>query len=269
MRAFQPAVAVWCALASPVLAQSLPPEPTAERPPSRSVLEPSDATLERIQLALRAERPAGLVDPSLLDRQAVELTDGLDLVSLPPWSRTIPAAVPYGPPTHQEMLNVMTPRWFTEGRPSADPLGVTTGAAVSLLPAAISALAGLFDGPDPPEQFVLNEDGESAAMAFARADARVLDARIRQQARTIDLSLDVRAGTSPAVARQFAEQFVVLVKSLVPEEVNPGSTIGPGVYDYLVVVRSPRGEVLARGGKSSAASTLTWQGDDALSIVAP
>jgi hypothetical protein len=261
MRVCVPVVLAWCALVAPALAQRLPPEDRpAGRAPSRSVLEPSEATLERIQLELRADRPAGLVDPFLLDRQAVELANGLDLVSQPLLSRPMPAAVPYGPPTHQEMLNVMTPRWFTEGRPSADLLGVTTGAAVSLLPVAVKALTGLFDGPEPPEQFVLNEDGESAAMAFARADPRVLEAHIRQQGRTIDLSLVVQGGTAADIARQLGEQFVVLVKSLVPGELNPGATIGPGVYDYLVRVSSPRGAVIVSGGKSSADARLTWEG---------
>ena len=249
-----------CVVAVPARGQSQPSDQetaSGEAERRRTDFRPSDETIERIQLALRADRPKGLVDPSLLDRQAVELVDGLDLVSLPIWWRPAPAAVMYGPPTHQEMLAVMDAGWY-KGRPSGDLLGVATGAATSLLPAAIQALAGLFEGPPPREQWVLSDDAESAAMAFARADERVLEAHIRQRERTLDLSLVVRAGTAPDVARRLGAQFVVLVKSLVPGEINPATTIGPGAYDYLVVVRAPGGAVLASGGKSSTDADLTW-----------
>jgi hypothetical protein len=54
---------------------------------------------------------------------------------------------------------------------------------------------------------------------------------------------------------------VVLVKSLVPGELNPGATVGPGIYDFLVRVDSPRGDVIVSGGKSSADASLTWEAD--------
>lgn len=228
----------------------------------------SAASLERIRLALEIERPISLPngedltvrDGAFSDQGiSVELFGGLDLVGRVDRFGGAPATI--GPPTHQDMMAIMTPRWFTEGRPSGDLLSVATGSAFSLLPIAIKALGGWLFGDDEenrPEHPILTEDEESLALAHVRADSRVLDAVLRQRGRTVVLSLVVPPDTSPDIARELGERFAVLVKAFSSTEPEPDDEIGAGDFDYLVRVSSPAETAIAFGGKVAAGATFNW-----------
>ena len=221
-------------------------------------------SLERIRLALKSERRLALPDSEdlrLWDRRpSFELSDGLDFV----WGVDLFGGagepVRYGAPTHQEMMRVTTPRWFTEGRPS-DMLGMGTASAFALLPHAIKTIAGWLsghDGDNGPEHPILTPSEETLALAHARADGHVLDATIRQRGRTIDLWLVVRPTTPLNTARALGERLLVLVKAFSSVEPDPDHEIGAGDYDYIVKVSSPTDTVIALGGKATTDTTLTW-----------
>lgn len=123
----------------------------AAQPPNTA---PTVVSLDRIERAL-ATGPGITLSTADIDwterttpaprRPGIELFDGFEVAGgvsgrWAPAGTPITAAV-----THREMLNVMTPRSFVEGRPS-DVLGVATAAAFALLPEVARLVGDLFDG---------------------------------------------------------------------------------------------------------------------------
>ena len=254
------------ALSAHTAAQDRPPADTIEtsRPGPVTASVPSVVSLERIRLALKSEPRLALPDSEDLRswdrRPSFELSDDLDVV----WGADLfggaGGPVQYGAPTHQEMMRVRTPRWFTEGRPS-DALGMASASAFALVPHAIKTIAGWLsgqDGDNGPEHPILTPSEEILALAYARTGGHVLDATIRQRGRTIDLWLVVRPTTSLTTARALGERLLVLVKAFSAVEPDPDDKIGAGEYDYIVKVSSPTDTVIALGAKATTDTTLTW-----------
>lgn len=72
------------------------------------------------------------------------------------------------------------------------------------------------------------------------------------------MTLVVDYGTSEEYAKELGDNFVRLVKGTSPGEEGTGKEIGPGVYDYLVSVYYPNGDLVAMGAKVSGARSLHW-----------
>jgi hypothetical protein len=152
-------------------AQTHPPDAAVEAPrqaPSTTAA-PSAASLARIRHALALQQSTELAglegfdivgDGSHVDRRHViqllpdlNFVGGLDLFSvLDETGRQL------GPPTHRDIMSVMTPRDMTEAV-SSDVLGIASGTAFSLgLPYAIKALGAIgrwlfvHDDDDAPEE---------------------------------------------------------------------------------------------------------------------
>ncbi|MDD3566087.1 MAG: hypothetical protein PHN90_10515 [Methanothrix sp.] len=87
--------------------------------------------------------------------------------------------------------------------------------------------------------------------------AGVQDADLGQDGKQLSLAIIVDYGTSEEYAKELGDSFVRLVKSFGPEE-RPGKEIGPGIYDYLVGVYYPNGDLVAIGAKVAGARGLTW-----------
>ena len=88
--------------------------------------------------------------------------------------------------------------------------------------------------------------------------ARVRDASIQKEGRLISLVLIVDYATSEDYAKQLADNFVRMFKSLSDDD-PPAKEIGRGIYDYLVGVYFPNESVLVLGGKVRASPHITWR----------
>ncbi len=246
---------------------------------------PSPASLSRIRAALEADRSPDRMafgDPGAVwivpPRPSVDLLPGLGFVEGLGLYDDLTRGrepVPIGGPTHWAMMNQMTPREVNEVA-STDVLGIATAsafaAAAALAPLAIRKIAGWFSGsgPRPPADPVLTADQRAAVIENMRANTGVIDATLRQDGRTVALSLLVPAGTEPGAAREIGERFVRLVSRRAGAnrargaagEDEPGAEreggIGPGAFDYIINVRSPADAVIARGGRATHEPRVRW-----------
>ncbi len=258
------------AVPGPSSAQTRPPDEAVEAPSTAAA--PSAASLARIRRALAFEgltTPSGLDivdDGSLVDRRrAIQLLPGLDFVGgLDLFGVIDGPGRQLGPPTHRDMMHVMTARGMNEAV-SSDVLGIATVSAFSLgLPYAMKAIKAIggwlfgHDDDDAPQHPILTESEETRALAGARADSHVLGAGVHQHGRTVVLSLVVPADTPPDTARALGERFVVLVKTFASTEPDPERDVGTGNYDYIVRISSPTEHVIALGGKATSHTTINW-----------
>ena len=241
---------------------------------------PTEASLERIRSAIQVERRVGLSGDSRFDRgdapwrlsprPASRLLPGLDIRGgvdfIGDADRIVaPVQVPLGGPTHQDMMDFMTPRALTQAARS-DVRGIATAAPLALLlPQAIrglKAIGGWFLSPDEaPNSQNFPTLGSSAiedACDAIRAEAFVIDAALTQHGRTVSLSLVVSVATQPETARTLGERFVGLVKTAAMVEPNPNTEIGTGEFDYIVHISSPDTRLIAQGRKTTIDTQLQW-----------
>jgi hypothetical protein len=220
-------------------------------------------SLERAELP-GAARLDFLDDVPLVDQRPVaELLSGLAFIGgVDPLGSAGRAngPLPFGPPTHRDMLNHAMPREMTEAV-NSDALGIATSSAFVAVPYLIKTLMqrlGSDDGDDRPDRPILTAGEETLALDGARADGQVLEADIRQRGRTVALSLVVPADTPPDTARALGERFVLLVKTFASAEPDPDDDIGTGDFDYIVRVTSPVDTEIALGAKTTSESRLNW-----------
>lgn len=117
----------------------------------------------------------------------------------------------------------------------------------------------------PPPATIPTEEGASEITEFDKTTAinqikaypEILDAAIEQDGKDLSLVLIVEYGTSEEYAKQLGDNFVRMVKTFGPEPA-PGKLIGEGMFNYLVGVYYPNGELVAMGAKVSFATHITW-----------
>ena len=265
-----------------VLAGAQARSPDAAPRPERAVGAPSPDSLARIRAALAADRDRGRSRRTILGppedgwiappRPSVDLAPGLGFVEGLGLYDDLTRGrepVPMGGPTHWAMMNQMTPREVNEAV-SSDVLGIGTASAFALVPHALRKLAAWFSGsgPAPPADPVLTASQRALVIEDMRAGAEVIDAGVSQRGRTVALSLVMPAGTEAGAAREMGERFGRLVSRRSGADPAPraGATAGPdgdaepgpGAFDYVVSVRSPTDDVIARGGKATTERRVRW-----------
>ncbi len=232
--------------------------------------EPPSPSLERIRQALGVEQTplaSGIEELDFRDTRlfldddrgrrtlpGFQLITGIDLMSASSPGGTIPM----GGPTHRSMLDMMIPDDVREVA-SSDVLGISTASAFAVVPYAVRSIAGLFRrAPVDPMVQVLDEGQETSVLLAAVTGTEIMHAGIDQRGRTVELSLVVPERTSGPRARALGRRFVWLVKANSTHETNPELLLGPGTFDYIVRVTTDGDTVLAEGGKTTTADTLTW-----------
>ena len=222
----------------------------------------SPASLARIRAALEAERSGRTVfgDPDdgwiVPPRPPVELAPGLGFIEGLGLFRDLTRGrepAPMGGPGHWAMMDQMQPREVSEVA-LADGMAIGTVSAFAVgLPYVVRKVAGWFSGsgsrPALAAHPVLTSTQEAAVLEGMRANAGVIDATLRQDGRTVALSLLVPAETGRRAAREVGERFVRLV--------GRRAAAGPDAFDYVVSVRSPDA-VIARGGKPTSELLVRW-----------
>ena len=223
----------------------------------------SPASLARIRAALEAERSGRTVfgDPDdgwiVPPRPPVELAPGLGFIEGLGLFRDLTRGrepAPMGGPGHWAMMDQMQPREVSEvALADGMAIGTVSAFAVVGLPYVVRKVAGWFSGsgsrPALAAHPVLTSTQEAAVLEGMRANTGVIDATLRQDGRTVALSLLVPAETGRRAAREVGERFVRLV--------GRRAAAGPDAFDYVVSVRSPDA-VIARGGKPTSEPLVRW-----------
>ena len=249
-------------MAAPAGAQTQPSDEPS--PTENAVGALSPASLARIRAALEAERSGRTVfgDPDdgwiVPPRPPVELAPGLGFIKGLGLFRDLTRGrepAPMGGPGHWAMMDQMQPREVTEVA-LADGLAIGTVSAFAVgLQDVVRKIAGWFSGagsrsrPAPPAHPVLTSAEKAAVLEDMRANTGVVDATLRQDGRTVALSLLVPAETGRRAAREVGERFVRLV--------GRRAAAGPDAFDYVVSVRSPDA-VIAHGGKPTSEPLVRW-----------
>lgn len=266
-------------LASPATSQTQSLENIGKgmSPEKRPAKGLSSASFERIRSLLALERQTvhsgfdgfDFRDDFLPRNQqpAIQLLDGLDFVGGITLFDNTDRLVPFGPPTHREMLNLLTPRLVREAT-AADALGVATASVGSLVPYTVTSIVRWFrDDQDDnvPTRPILPKREETFVLAETRTNPQVLDAGISQRERTVDLSLVVPSDTPLDIAQALGERFVLLVKTSASTESNPCQNVGTGNYDYILRIGSPTENSIAVGIKATSDAQIKWSYSDGAS----
>ena len=104
---------------------------------------------------------------------------------------------------------------------------------------------------------LLAKSQKSMAISAIEQNPEVLDAAIKQKNDVLSLVVVVSYRTSKSRAKNLAEAFLRMVKTLGPDT-NPGKDVGRGVYDYHLGVYFPNEKNLVRGFKASSNYWITW-----------
>ena len=248
-------------MAAPAGAQT--PSSAESSPAESAVGALSPASLARIRAALEAERSGRTVfgDPDdgwiVPPRPPVELAPGLGFIEGLGLFRDLTRGrepAPMGGPGHWAMMDQMQPREVSEVA-LADGMAIGTVSAFAAvgLPYVVRKVAGWFSGsgsrPALAAHPVLTSAQKAAVLEDMRANTGVVDATLRQDGRTVALSLLVPAETGRRAAREVGERFVRLV--------GRRAAAGPDAFDYVVSVRSPDA-VIAHGGKPTSEPLVRW-----------
>ena len=89
----------------------------------------------------------------------------------------------------------------------------------------------------------------------------VSDAAIEKKENDFSLALIVNESTNSIRAKELGENFVRLLKSLIPSSIEPNSSkdIGSGNYNYLIgVYGNTTNNKICMGAKASSARKITW-----------
>ena len=118
--------------------------------------------------------------------------------------------------------------------------------SVALLSCGVSGLAP-----------TITEGEKGLAIESILENSEVRKATIAQSERKLSLVLVVGEGTSTERSQEIGEAFVRLSKSFGPDG-SPSTEIGSGIFDYLISVTGPNGEVIVSGAKAQASSIIIW-----------
>ncbi len=108
--------------------------------------------------------------------------------------------------------------------------------------------------PAPPSV----DDAAAMAVPSMMAYARVRDAAVSQDGKTLSLVLIVDYATDPSYTQQLGDNFVRLMKSLLQDGETSSERIGKGKYDYLIGIYYPNEKPVAMGAKSRVADDISW-----------
>lgn len=120
-----------------------------------------------------------------------------------------------------------------------------------------ATLAALPTPTPTPKHPVITDALEQTIVGLMMEELLVEDADIRQREDDITLVLVVSYAISPDYAKELADRFVRLTKTL-SLDTPPGRMIGRGIYNYLVRVYYPNEEQLARGAKVAFSDRMSW-----------
>lgn len=104
---------------------------------------------------------------------------------------------------------------------------------------------------------VVTRKQKNLAIRTIKDYSAVKDAAVVQEGRNLDLSITVDYATPEENARELGNNFVRLIQTLGPEAM-PGAVVGKGMFNYLVGVYYPSGEMLAMGTKPRTSDHITW-----------
>lgn len=104
---------------------------------------------------------------------------------------------------------------------------------------------------------VVTRKQKNLAIRTIKDYSAVKDAAVVQEGRNLDLSITVDYATPEENARELGNNFVRLIQTLGPEAM-PGAVVGKGMFNYLVMVYYPSGEMLAMGTKPRTSDHITW-----------
>jgi len=104
---------------------------------------------------------------------------------------------------------------------------------------------------------VVTRKQKNLAIRTIKDYSAVKDAAVVQEGRNLDLSITVDYATPEENARELGNNFVRLIQTLGPEAM-PGAVVGKGMFNYLVMVYYPSGEMLAMGTKPRISDHITW-----------
>ena len=85
----------------------------------------------------------------------------------------------------------------------------------------------------------------------------VENATVFQEGRNLDLAVIVDYALPKESAMELGKIFVRLVQTLGPETV-PGVVMGKGMFNYVISVYYPSGELLVMGTKPRIGDHITW-----------
>lgn len=104
---------------------------------------------------------------------------------------------------------------------------------------------------------VVTEKQKNLAIRTIKDYSAVKSAAVVQEGRSLDLTITVDYATPEENARELGNNFVRLLQTLGPEAM-PGAVVGKGMFNYLVDVYYPSGEMLAMGTKPRTSDRITW-----------
>ena len=104
---------------------------------------------------------------------------------------------------------------------------------------------------------VVTKKQKNLAIRTIKDYSAVKDAAVVQEGRSLDLTITVDYATPEENARELGNNFVRLLQTLGPEAM-PGAVVGKGMFNYLVDVYYPSGEMLAMGTKPRTSDRITW-----------
>jgi len=98
---------------------------------------------------------------------------------------------------------------------------------------------------------------KSLAIRTIKDYSAVENATVFQEGRNLGLAVTVDYATPKESAMELGKIFVRLVQTLGPETV-PGVVMGKGMFNYVVSVYYPSGEMLVMGTKPRAGDHIIW-----------
>ena len=239
-------------LASPAVAQVVEGSP-AEQIVAGDAGVASSLSLQRIRHALAVTPSAGFLN---VNEYVYVIGEAPEEESLFGDFDVFNGPVPFGAPTRYDMFG-----WLT--RPMGSPYGGNVDAMVFALFRRVgTAFVGLFtdeeEEPAPVVPLLLSNVEREQALAQMQGHPTVLAATIEQRGRTVALALVVPPSTPVETARELGDDFLRMVRTLVPATPVPGGDIRPGDYDYIIGVRTPTETELAVGGRPTTSPRITW-----------
>ena len=114
---------------------------------------------------------------------------------------------------------------------------------------------------ETPQQKQKIADAMKLAIDTIKEYDLVSDAAIEKKENDFSLALIVNESTNSIRAKELGENFVRLLKSLIPSSIEPNSSkdIGSGNYNYLIgVYGNTTNNKICMGAKASSARKITW-----------
>ena len=166
-----------------------------------------------------------------------------------PSSTPEPTVTPTSTTAPVDPLPAPTSTPMPDPMPSPTP---TPSPTVTPLPTSTPAAT-----PTPTPTLEVSEEIQTIVISTIMGNPEVLDAAISQDGRTLSLVLIVGSATNKEYSKQLGDNFVRMVKSFSQDD-PPGKTIGKGMFNYLVGVYYPSGDLVVQGAKVTIADRITW-----------